>query len=173
MKKDTSVALIVTAKKLATEYHEGLTDKYGHAYIHHLERVVERILEMEYDVVKESKTLPLYIAAAWLHDIVEDTEITIDDLKRELPFPGSLDGEENGSYIGLVDTLISAIEALTHDKEHTYAEYIDSILKTSGTAGRIARAVKIADLLDHIAGPTPCPPTLVKRYEKSLYRLIF
>ena len=166
MKKDTSVALIVTAKKLATEYHEGLTDKYGHAYIHHLERVVDRILEMEYDVVKESKTLPLYIAAAWLHDIVEDTEITIDDLKRELPFPWELGGEK-------VDTLISAIKALTHDKEHTYAEYIDSILKTSGTAGRIARAVKIADLLDHIAGPTPCPSTLVKRYEKSLYRLIF
>ena len=166
MKKDTSAALVVTAKKLATEYHEGLTDKYGHAYIHHLERVVDRILEMEYDVVRESKTLPLYIAAAWLHDIVEDTEITIDDLKRELPFPWELGGEK-------VATLISAIKALTHDKEHTYAEYIDSILKTSGTAGRIARAVKIADLLDHIAGPTPCPPSLVKRYEKSLYRLIF
>ncbi|HAE75739.1 MAG TPA: hypothetical protein DCG52_05035 [Alphaproteobacteria bacterium] len=164
--KDPAVELIEVVKKLATDHHKGITDKYGHPYIHHLERVVDRILEMEYDVVKESKTLPLYIAAAWLHDIVEDTEITIDDLKRELPFPWELGGEK-------VDILISAVYALTHKGDHTYAEYIDSILKTSGTAGRIARAVKIADLLDHIAGPTPCPPSLVKRYEKSLYRLIF
>ena len=39
-------------------------------------------------------------------------------------------------------------------------------------AGKIARVVKLADLLDHVSGPTPCPPNLKKRYEKSLYRLI-
>jgi hypothetical protein len=58
-----------------------------------------------------------------------------------------------------------------------YADYIDQIVartawNLAGLAGKIARVVKLADILDHLQGPTPCPPELIKRYEKSLYRLI-
>jgi hypothetical protein len=65
----------------------------------------------------------------------------------------------------------------------TYAEYIEELMARGSPlalargnafilSGKIARAVKLADLLDHVSGPTPCPPDLKKRYEKSLYRLI-
>ena len=65
-----------------------------------------------------------------------------------------------------------------------YANYIDQIVFPSNyidiypqtddviKGEKIARLVKLADILDHLQGPTPCPPELIKRYEKSLYRLI-
>ena len=37
---------------------------------------------------------------------------------------------------------------------------------------KLIEVVKLADLFDHLMGPTPCPANLVKRYEKSLYSLI-
>ena len=61
---------------------------------------------------------------------------------------------------------------LTRDKEETYADYIIGIKNSVFLEGKIARVVKLADLFDHLMGPTPCPPHLIKRYEKSLYTLI-
>jgi (p)ppGpp synthase/HD superfamily hydrolase len=157
------VSLVEKAKSLAKEKHEGLTDKYGNPYIEHLERVANRVREMEYDLVGE---IELYVATAYLHDIIEDTACTTDDLLSWFP-----------------EEVVAAIFRLTRPKATTYAEYIDRIVSTDAahlaktvatghTASKIARVVKLADLLDHIAGPTPCPPNLKKRYEKSLYRLI-
>jgi hypothetical protein len=71
--------------------------------------------------------------------------------------------------------VVAAVRRLTRHEGMTYAEYIEEIMPQGSIPtlpGKIARVVKLADLLDHIAGPTPCPPNLKKRYEKSLYRLI-
>jgi len=160
------VSLVEKAKSLAKEKHEGMTDKYGNPYIEHLERVVDRVREMEYDLVDVTSEIELYVATAYLHDIIEDTACTTDDLLSWFP-----------------EEVVAAIFRLTRPKATTYAEYIDRIVSTDAahlaktvatghTASKIARVVKLADLLDHIAGPTPCPPSLKKRYEKSLYRLI-
>ena len=160
------VSLVEKAKSLAKEKHEGMTDKYGNPYIEHLERVADRVREMEYDLVDETSEIELYVATAYLHDIIEDTTCTTDDLLSWFP-----------------EEVIAAIFSLTRPKATTYAEYIDKILsrdpflsalsgKRAALSGKIARVVKLADLLDHVAGPTPCPPSLKQRYEKSLYRLI-
>ena len=50
-----------------------MTDKYGNPYTDHLERVADRVREMEYDFVDETSEIELYIATAYLHDILEDT----------------------------------------------------------------------------------------------------
>ena len=100
----------------------------------------------------------MYVAAAYLHDIIEDTDIKTQEL-----------------YKVFSEEVVEAIFKLTRKGGMTYAEYIERILSQDSIpilAGKIARVVKLADLLDHLAGPTPCPPSLVKRYEKSLYRLI-
>jgi len=163
------VSLVEKAKSLAKEKHEGMTDKYGNPYIEHLERVADRVREMEYDLVDETSEIDLYVSAAYLHDIIEDTTCTTDDLFSWFP-----------------EGVVGAVFRLTRRMATTYAEYIDQILHLpredhghipqlrflSALSGKIARVVKLADLLDHIAGPTPCPPSLKKRYEKSLYRLI-
>ena len=158
----TEKTMIEKARWVAAECHDGMVDKYGNPYMEHLERVADRVREMEYDFVDETSEIEMYVATAYLHDIVEDTEITRDELD-------ALFGE----------VVIAAIFRLTRDTGMTYAEYIEGLMSGDwqsfgnlDLAGKIARVVKLADLLDHVSGPTPCPPNLKKRYEKSLYRLI-
>ena len=151
MEKD----IVKDAKELAKKLHEGMTDKYGNPYFYHLERVANRVREMEYNMVDETSEINLYIAVAYLHDVIEDTDHLIGDLIDDF-------GE----------TVAEAVKLLTRDKEETYANYVVGIKNSVFLEGKIARVVKLADLFDHLMGPTPCPPHLIKRYEKSLYTLI-
>ena len=151
MEKD----IVKDAKELAKKLHDGMTDKYGNPYFYHLERVANRVREMEYNMVDETSEINLYIVAAYLHDVIEDTDYLIGDIIDEY-------GE----------TVAEAVKLLTRDKEETYADYIIGIKNSVFLEGKIARVVKLADLFDHLMGPTPCPPHLIKRYEKSLYTLI-
>ena len=147
--------IVKDAKELAKKLHEGMTDKYGNPYFEHLERVANRVREMEYDMVDETSEINLYIAAAYLHDVIEDTEYTLGELTEKF-------GE----------VIAEAVKLLTRDNEETYADYVIGIKKSFHLEGKIARVVKLADLFDHVMGPTICPANLVKRYEKSLYSLI-
>ena len=150
--------MIEKAQSLAAECHDGMVDKYGNPYMEHLERVADRVREMEYDFVDETSEIEMYVATAYLHDIVEDTDIPRGGLLRAFPAD-----------------VVTAIFKLTRKKGMTYAEYIEELMSRGNAltlSGKIARVVKLADLLDHVSGPTPCPPDLKKRYEKSLYRLI-
>ena len=154
----TEKTMIEKARWVAAECHDGMVDKYGNPYMEHLERVADRVREMEYDFVDETSEIKGYVATAYLHDIVEDTKITRAELVEAFP----------------VD-VVTAIYKLTRKKGMTYAEYIEELMSRGNAltlSGKIARVVKLADLLDHVSGPTPCPPDLKKRYEKSLYRLI-
>ena len=62
---------------------------------------------------------------ALLHDIVEDTEYTFEDLKA----------------IGFDDEIIDALKLMTHDETVSYMEYVTAI-----KSNPIATAVKLADL---------------------------
>jgi (p)ppGpp synthase/HD superfamily hydrolase len=147
--------MVKDAKELALKMHEGMTDKYGNPYFEHLERVANRVRDMEYDMVDETSEINLYITAAYLHDVIEDTDYLIGDIIDKF-------GE----------TIAEAVKLLTRGEEETYADYVVGIKKSVFLEGKIARVVKMADLLDHLMGPTPCPPNLIKRYEKSLYSLM-
>ena len=63
MEKD----IVKAAKELAKKLHKGMTDKYGNPYFYHLERVANRVREMEYNMVDETNEINLYIVAAYLH----------------------------------------------------------------------------------------------------------
>ena len=150
--------MIETAKSTAAEYHKGMTDRYGNPYTEHLERVADRVREMEYDFVDETSEIELYIVTAYLHDVLEDTSCDQQEIFMEF-----------GSDV------LGAVRRLSRGEFMTYAEYIEGIMPQGSIPTlpcKIARVVKLADLLDHVSGPTPCPPALKKRYEKSLYRLI-
>ena len=153
------VSVVEKAEKLARWRHKGQKDKYGNPYFEHLERVARRIREMEYDFVDDTSDIELYVAAAYLHDVLEDTDALHEELKE------------------FGDEISTGVALLTRPPGMKYADYIDQIVSLTawnlaGVAGKIARLVKLADILDHLQGPTPCPPELIKRYEKSLYRLI-
>jgi (p)ppGpp synthase/HD superfamily hydrolase len=110
------MATLERAIALAACKHEGQRDKEGQPYILHCLRAMMRVEGEEAQI------------AAVLHDVVEDTSTTTDDLRRE----------------GFSERIIAAVEVLTHRHGDTYAEYVIRI-----AGNELARRVKLADLHDN------------------------
>lgn len=126
------------AESIARRAHAGQTEEStGDPYIYHVQRVVALV---QGDAAK---------AVAWLHDVIEDTAVTVVDLVSA----------------GIALDVIEAVMLLTRTDE-TYAEYISTI---QASANPLALAVKIADLHDHLR-PT-CPAQRRPRYERALQQL--
>jgi (p)ppGpp synthase/HD superfamily hydrolase len=109
--------LEATAALVARMAHVGQADKAGEPYITHPERVVARIPATEH----------LDRAVAWLHDVVEDTDVTFDDLRPVFS-----------------PTVMLVLDALTHRESETRSDYYDRILQSP-----IAIRVKTADIADN------------------------
>lgn len=69
--------------------------------------------------------LTIILTTSLLHDVIEDTDYTFDDIKK----------------LGFPDEVSDALQLLTHDKNIDYMEYVRSVKNNP-----IAKAVKIADL---------------------------
>jgi (p)ppGpp synthase/HD superfamily hydrolase len=109
---------IENAITLATEAHRGQPDKNGAPYILHPLRVMTR-MQSEPDKI-----------VAVLHDVVEDTPVTIQVLKEK----------------GYSQEVTEAIDCLTKRKgKETYDEFIERC-----RSNPIALKVKIADLEDNM-----------------------
>ncbi len=139
MKKDNA-NLLTDALLLATRAHEG--QKYsGQDYIEHPIRVADRFDSLILKVV------------ALLHDVVEDSDVTIEEVHRNFGI-----------------SIANAVGALTRGDE-TYNDYIE--LKVS--QNYLAVQVKIGDLLDHLDYIERFPDLgfagLKPRYEKALRTL--
>lgn len=105
-------ALTNKAMKLAYDAHHGQVDKAGMPYIFHPFCLANQMDD------------EISTCVALLHDVVEDTSITMDDLRKEFP-----------------DEVIEVLEYLTHDKAVPYDCYIQKILEHP-----IAMKVKLADI---------------------------
>ncbi|HWP80821.1 MAG TPA: HD domain-containing protein [Candidatus Acidoferrum sp.] len=105
-----------TALRIAYDAHHGQADRTGLPYIYHPLHLAEHIGDSE-----------VLIATALLHDVVEDTDITFDDLAAQ----------------GITKDVITALKLLTHDERVSYMDYVRHI-KDSGN--KTAIAVKLADL---------------------------
>lgn len=101
------------ALKLCFEAHKEQVDKSGMPYVFHPFNLAEQMTDEATTVV------------ALLHDIVEDTATTFEDLEKQ----------------GFSDEIIKALKLLTHDKSLPYMDYIAEIKKNT-----IATKVKLADL---------------------------
>ena len=101
------------AMKIAFEAHKNQTDKNGIPYIYHPIHLAEQMAD--------EKT----ICVALLRDVVEDTDITFEQLLSE----------------GFPDDIIEALKLLTHDDSIQYMDYVKEI-----KSNPIAAAVKLADL---------------------------
>ena len=101
------------ALRISFEAHKNKTDKGGAPYVYHPFHVAEQMTTEE------------TVAAALLHDVAEDTDVTLQDLAAE----------------GFPKTVVDALALLTHDKTVPYLEYVAAVGKNP-----VARAVKLADL---------------------------
>jgi (p)ppGpp synthase/HD superfamily hydrolase len=105
-----------TAIRIAVTAHAGQLDKGGSPYITHPLRLMAAVEGEEAKIV------------AVLHDVVEDTSVTLDDLRRE----------------GFSEAVLAAVECVTHRREQPYADYVVRC-KNNPTA----KQVKLADLADN------------------------
>lgn len=101
------------AMKLCFQAHKDQTDKSGIPYVFHPIHLAEQMKDEDTTVV------------ALLHDVVEDTAYTPEDL----------------AAMGFNDRVIAAIRLMTHDENIPYMEYVAKIKENP-----IAKAVKLADL---------------------------
>ena len=101
------------ALKIAFEAHKDQLDKSGLPYVFHPFHLAEQ-MDDEYSV-----------CVALLHDVAEDTDMTVDDLAAE----------------GFPREVIDALSLLTHERGVPYMDYIREIRKNP-----LAARVKLADL---------------------------
>ncbi|MGE0228313.1 MAG: HD domain-containing protein [Dehalococcoidia bacterium] len=106
-----------TALAIAVEAHRGQVDKAGQPYILHPLRVMARVSTPEERLV------------AVLHDVVEDSPTTFDDLRAA----------------GFDEAVVRAVDFLTRREDETYEAFIERV---DGDA--LARRVKLADLEDNM-----------------------
>lgn len=106
--QNTKKALI-----LCFEAHRDQKDKSGMPYVFHPFHLAEQMETEETTIV------------ALLHDVVEDSDFTLDDLRKE----------------GFSESVLEAIDLMTHAPDVDYMDYVKKI-KTNA----IAKAVKLADL---------------------------
>ncbi len=102
--------------ELSLRFHRGQRDKAGVAYVLHPLTLATK------------STDPLVQQAALLHDVLEDTNATVEDLRNAGVSPES----------------IEAVELLTHAADVSYADYVIKLKENA-----IARTVKLLDLHDN------------------------
>lgn len=115
--------LIQRAVAIAHEAHAGQADKAGEDYISHPRRVAERA-----GVIAPRGLIEECTAAAWLHDVVEDSSVSLEELREQ----------------GIPPLVIEAVGLLTKRPGVARSEYFAAI-----RTHEVARIVKTADLIDN------------------------
>lgn len=127
------------ALKIAFSAHEGREDRQGEPYILHPLRVAFSVSTDEERII------------AVLHDVVEDSDWTIENLKEW----------------GFSESVVEAVDALTRRKDETYDDFIIRIMQNP-----LAKRVKLADLADNTdetRGPIDAEQTA--KYQRAIATL--
>ena len=127
-KLKSSNDLLLKTLELVIKLFEGKTDKAGLPYYNHLLKVYANVDNYDEKII------------ALLHDVVEDSEVTFDDLK----------------VYGYPENILEALRVLTKKKGEYYPDYIERIIDSNNIQ---ALNVKLADLkhnvdINRIENPT-------------------
>ncbi len=109
--------IIEKSLEISLQAYQGKTDKAGAAYILHPLRLMSKM-----DTEEE-------MSVALLHDVIEDSDITAEDLLQS----------------GISPTVVSAVQSLTKVKGENYEKFIDRVL-----TNKLASKIKKADIEDNI-----------------------
>jgi RelA/SpoT family (p)ppGpp synthetase len=144
---------IMRAYKFGAEAHEGQTRKSGEAYISHPVAVAQELADMRLD--------PQAISAAILHDVAEDTTVTIADLEENF-------GAETAS---LVDAVSKLDQIQFHSRAEAQAESFRKMMLAMIGDIRVI-LVKLADRLHNMQTLDAMPPekrTRIARETLDIY----
>lgn len=141
--------LVEAARLVATAAHAGQVDKGGAPYIEHPAFVADRVRELGGDEAA--------VAAGWLHDVVEDTPVSLDALASVFPA-----------------RVVEAVDALTRREGELYFDYIER-----ARGNEAACLVKISDLEHNLdesrlgdGADVEATSARRERYREALHRLI-
>jgi len=136
MRRINESKMVAKAREIATKAHKGQTRWKGEPFIVHPAGVVKKLRKRK--IVKRTRGLygqdvfvyekdlkESFYIVGWLHDVVEDTKVTLGDLL-----------DEGFSY-----DIIKAVDAITHRSDEDYVDYIKRVRENF-----TARQVKICDI---------------------------
>ena len=132
--------MLELALSIATEAHRGQFDKAGIDYIEHPIFVASQV-----DSEEEK-------AVALLHDVIEDSSVTAEELLNA----------------GLPETVVTAVQILSKKKGQDYQTYMKTV-----KSNPLARAVKLADLkhnsdLSRLETITDKDSERLEKYKKAI-----
>ena len=135
--------MIDIALAIAKKAHAGQVDKAGIDYIQHPLYVASQVK------TEQEK------AVALLHDVIEDSDVTADDLLAS----------------GLSNEVVTAVQILTKKKGQSYQEYLEKV-----KSNNLARIVKLADLkhnsdLSRLKSVANTDYERVKKYKNAIHYL--
>jgi len=133
-------SMVDLALSIARKAHEGQLDKAGVDYIEHPIYVASQV-----DTEEEK-------AVALLHDVIEDSSVTAEELLNA----------------GLPETVVTAVQILSKKKGQEYQTYLETVKKNP-----LARVVKLADLkhnsdLSRLSSITEKDRERLKKYKKAI-----
>ena len=144
MASERRLMSVTEARSLAVRIHSDQRDRDGSFHISHVSRVAESVAS---DAGHQR--------VAWLHDVLEDGDVTAEELA------GRLVSEE-----------LDALRLLTHDAAvEPYDDYVARIIQADGLAGSLARAVKEADMRDNLRRCARDRDPAVAQYGRALAAL--
>jgi GTP diphosphokinase / guanosine-3',5'-bis(diphosphate) 3'-diphosphatase len=135
--------LLNKAIEIARIAHDGQVDKAGEPYIDHPIRVMNAVETVEEKIV------------AVLHDAVEDSDLTLEDLR----------------VAGFNEEIVEAIDAISKREGEKRQDYLQRVMSNP-----IALKVKIADMTDNmnisrIPNPTERDYERTRIYKKNILKL--
>ena len=123
--EEVTMTVVSTALAIATAAHAAHVDKAGQPYLGHPVRVAAGAVELAEPVGLD---LDVVEAVALLHDVVEDSDVTLDDL----------------AAAGLPPAVVGPVGLLTRAKDAPRGPYLEAI-----ASDPVALVVKLADTLDN------------------------
>lgn len=148
--------------KIAVDAHRGMTRRDGTAYINHPVRVAKAVSSWceANNISAEGRFRA--VCVAFLHDVLEDTSMTPEELEEHLL--------EAGVSQLMAVRIVHDCETLTHDpvKHATYDDYVTSVIDKGSIS---ARLVKLMDMRDNMEGCMEEIRTGVNYSKKSVRQL--
>lgn len=142
MSETKELSVLEKAIKIADQAHKGQVRKgNGKPYVTHCEAVAKQVCELTEDEDDELKVV------AWLHDVIEDTDITFENLIN----------------LGIPQELVEHVWTLTRAEGEGYYDFI---MRISDDESGIPAFVKIADLMHNLSDLQPC--VLADKYKLAL-----
>lgn len=124
----------------AVTWHAGQFDKDGVSYILHPLRVMGSLYGSKWEV----------LAAAVLHDVVEDTDMTVEIIRSQFG-----------------DRVADLVDALSRREGETYKDYVKRAIVDPD-----ARKIKKADVLDNLGRLPLALESMRPRYERTLVEIL-